>query len=297
MKITYFIIDPVLNRMANLTTKSGRLVPPLFYGTAWKKTATTSLVTLALQHGFRAIDTACQPKHYLENLVGEALSLSPSIPREDLFLQTKFTLPGGQDLNSIPYDVNAPLEDQVRQSFAKSLLNLRTDYIDSVLLHSPARTLESTLTIVNVLSEFKKSGKLRHVGISNIYSLPTLTEICARIPPSTIQIVQNRFYPGSRYDVEIRKYCKDNGMMYQSFWTLTGNPHIIHTAIVQQISNRIGASAENVFYRYCIQQGITILDGTTSEEHMKEDLTVSTDDKYALNEEEMADISAILYQS
>jgi diketogulonate reductase-like aldo/keto reductase len=110
--------------MATLTTKSGRLVPPLFYGTAWKKTATTSLVTLALKQGFRAIDTACQPRHYSENLVGDTIANFSTLNREDLFLQTKFTLPGGQDWNSIPYDVNAPLEDQVRQSFAKSLQNL-----------------------------------------------------------------------------------------------------------------------------------------------------------------------------
>jgi diketogulonate reductase-like aldo/keto reductase len=127
--------------MTALTTKSGRLAPPLFYGTAWKKAATASLVALALKNGFRAIDTACQPRHYSENLVGDAIAQSSTIHREDLFLQTKFTLPGGQDRNSIPYDVNAPVEEQVRQSLAKSLQNLRTDYLDSLLLHSPARTL------------------------------------------------------------------------------------------------------------------------------------------------------------
>ena len=280
--------------MVSLTTKSGRLVPRLFYGTAWKKAATTSLVTLALKQGFRAIDTACQPRHYSESLVGDAVADFSTINREDLFLQTKFTLPGGQDLNSIPYDVNAPLENQVRQSFAKSLQNLRAEYLDAVLLHSPARTVENTLTIINVLSDFKKSGKLRHVGISNIYSLPMLKEICSHVPPSTIQIIQNRFYADTKYDVGIRGYCKDNGIMYQSFWTLSGNPQILRSPVVQQIADRIGASVEGVFYRFCIQEGITVLDGTTSEEHMREDLAVSKDEKYALNEEEMADIRALL---
>lgn len=39
-------------------------VPPVFYGTAWKKEKTAQLVAIALKSGFRAIDTACQPKHY-----------------------------------------------------------------------------------------------------------------------------------------------------------------------------------------------------------------------------------------
>jgi diketogulonate reductase-like aldo/keto reductase len=39
-------------------------IPPVFYGTAWKKEKTAILVETALKQGFRAIDTACQPKHY-----------------------------------------------------------------------------------------------------------------------------------------------------------------------------------------------------------------------------------------
>lgn len=43
------------------------------YGTAWKKERTSDLVVQAVRAGFRGIDTACQPKHYREDLVGEAL--------------------------------------------------------------------------------------------------------------------------------------------------------------------------------------------------------------------------------
>lgn len=39
-------------------------IPRIIYGTAWKKDATTDLVVKAVLGGFRAIDTACQPKHY-----------------------------------------------------------------------------------------------------------------------------------------------------------------------------------------------------------------------------------------
>jgi diketogulonate reductase-like aldo/keto reductase len=277
----------------SLTTKSGQAVGPLFYGTAWKKAATTSLVSLALKHGFRAIDTACQPKHYSENLVGEGIASVPSVSREDLFLQTKFTLPSGQDPNNIPYEVTAPLEDQVRQSFAKSLKNLQTHYLDAVLLHSPARTIEHTMTILNVLDEFKRKGQVRYLGISNIYSLAMLKDLCTRMP-STVRIVQNRFYPATGYDTGIRGYCKENGIVYQSFWTLSGNPHILRSKVLMNVAKRIGATVEGTFYRFCVQEGIKVLDGTTSEEHMKEDLDVVRDDKYALNGEEMEVIRGLL---
>lgn len=70
-------------------------MPSLIYGTAWKKERTADLVEQAIMYGFRGIDTACQPKHYDESLVGEALRRvrNQGITREDLFVQTKFTPP------------------------------------------------------------------------------------------------------------------------------------------------------------------------------------------------------------
>jgi diketogulonate reductase-like aldo/keto reductase len=114
-----------------------REFPKIIYGTAWKKDATTRLVHEAVQIGFRAIDTANQPKHYQEALVGEALLAlsSEGISRDQLFLQTKFTPADGQD-RGIPYDPRADLASQVRQSFASSLRHLHVEYLDSYLLFS-----------------------------------------------------------------------------------------------------------------------------------------------------------------
>jgi diketogulonate reductase-like aldo/keto reductase len=63
--------------------------PPFLYGTAWKKDNTTRLVKEALFAGFRAIDTAAQPKHYKEDLVGNALREAYEggiVTREQLFV-------------------------------------------------------------------------------------------------------------------------------------------------------------------------------------------------------------------
>ncbi len=60
-------------------------IPKIIYGTAWKKAATEQLVNLAIQSGFRGIDTACQPKHYDEAGVGAgvATSLSQGLLKND----------------------------------------------------------------------------------------------------------------------------------------------------------------------------------------------------------------------
>ena len=62
---------------------------PFIYGTAWKREDTAELVSSALASGFLAIDTAAQPKHYREELVGDGIRsalLKLPIAREDLFV-------------------------------------------------------------------------------------------------------------------------------------------------------------------------------------------------------------------
>lgn len=106
----------------------------MIYGTAWKEEATAGLVELAVKAGFRAIDTANQKRHYREDYVGDALVKlqKQGISRDDLFLQSKYTYPQGQD-HHMPYDPDSDFTTQVQASFAGSLKNLHTDYLDSYL--------------------------------------------------------------------------------------------------------------------------------------------------------------------
>jgi hypothetical protein len=62
-------------------------VPMFLYGTAWKKDRTADLVHQAISSGFRAVDTAAQPRHYREDLVGDGMRRAikdGTVRREDL---------------------------------------------------------------------------------------------------------------------------------------------------------------------------------------------------------------------
>src|SRR5215211_5328685 len=101
-------------------------IPPLLYGTAWTEDQTQRLTELALEQGFRGIDTANQRKHYHEAAVGVGIAAAIQrgiVRREDLFLQTKFTFQAGQD-HRLPYDPRAAISQQVEQSLASSLEHL-----------------------------------------------------------------------------------------------------------------------------------------------------------------------------
>lgn len=129
-------------------------------------------------------------QHYNQPAVGDAVSELISaglLSRESLWLQTKFTSLDGQDLTqSLPYDAHAPLEVQVKQSLETSLRELKTDYIDSLVMHSPMRTLEATMQVWRVFEEFVRSGTVRHLGISNLYTPAALDAVVrlADVKPS-----------------------------------------------------------------------------------------------------------------
>ena len=153
-----------------LTTAAGVKMPRLIYGTAWKKERTADLVVKAIQSGFKGIDTAGQPMHYDEPLVGAALRRlkDHGVERETLYLQTKFTPLSGQDPNQVPYDKNSPIESQVVQSFETSKKNLQTEYVDSLILHSPVAPHTLMMKVWNAMETIQKTGGARQLGISTV---------------------------------------------------------------------------------------------------------------------------------
>lgn len=112
----------------------------------------------------------------------------------------------------------------------------------------------------------------RTLGISNIYSLPQLQSLYsyATVKPS---VVQNRFYPATAYDGSIRAFCQENGIRYQSFWTLTANPNLLRGNAVNTLAKDTDVSSPVALYGLVASLGeVSILDGTTNASRMREDL-------------------------
>lgn len=267
-------------------------MPSLMYGTAWKEDRTADLVEMAIISGFRGIDTACQPKHYNEAGVGEALKRlsAQGITRDELFIQTKFTPLGGHDPQRIPYDPHAPLEEQVVQSFERSLANLGVAFIDSLVLHSPLFPYAHLSRAWRAMEEIVSSGRVGQIGISNCYDLELLQRLYADavIKPS---VVQNRFYHESDYDKELRRCCNEQGIIYQSFWSLTANPHILRSETITALSEKYNRTAAQIWYRYLTQNGIVPLIGSTSPHHLVQDLAII---EFSLLADEVQSITSLL---
>jgi 2,5-diketo-D-gluconate reductase A len=114
---------------------------------------TAEIVGLALQAGYRHIDTA--QSYGTERGVGEAIVVS-SIPRQELYVTSK--LANG---NHRP--------DDVRRSFNQTLEHLGLEQLDLFLIHWPLPTLYGGdyVSTWRAMNGLVAGGRLRTAGVSN----------------------------------------------------------------------------------------------------------------------------------
>ena len=238
-------------------------VPCFLYGTAWKEDRTQCLTELALERGFRGIDTANQRRHYHEVAVGDAIAAAIGrglVSRGELFLQSKFTFQRGQD-HRLPYDPGGPIPKQVEQSFASSLEHLQVDTLESYLLHGPTQASGLTTddwlawSTMEILHAGGRAGKL---GISNV-NFEQLEELCHRrwdSSPASCKI-------GARCKAGIVVFENSSrlgGIVYQGFSLLTANPHVVSHAAVNAIAKHHQKTPAQIVFRFAVQVGIVLID-------------------------------------
>jgi len=254
--------------------EQGLFIPDFLYGTAWKEERTAGLVEMAIRAGFRGIDTANQRRHYFEAGVGEGLAAvyrAGIVTRADLFLQTKFTYRQGQD-QRLPYDPAASFSVQVAQSMASSLEHLGTGYVNSFVLHGPSghQWSDADAEVWEAMRKERDAGRARLIGVSNVSlrHLATMETSGMELP----RFVQNRCYARLGWDRDIRFFCRERKIIYQGFSLLTANVEVLHHLLITTLATRAKATAAQVVFAFAHAVGMLPLTGTSSAEHMKQDL-------------------------
>lgn len=126
------------------------------------------------------------------------------------------------------------------------------------------------------------------IGISNV-AAGQLAQLCeqAKVKP---MVVQNRCYAALAWDKEVREICRSHGIIYQGFSLLTANREALADPEIRTIAKRLGTGPAQIIFRFAMQIGMLPLTGTTSEQHMKEDLQA---EQLALSAEEIHRIEMI----
>lgn len=200
----------------------------------------------------------------------------------------RYTPIGGQDLDKpLPYNPRDPVKKQVESSLQKSLENLKTTYLDSYLLHSPLKTMEYTLEAWRALMALQDEGKIRKIGVSNVYDVAIIHALSHE---RQVQVVQNRWYEGNQWDRRVFNYCREHQIQYQwvvdiylflghfscfhvlyrSFWTLTGSPSLLKHPTLLDLAKELKCTPAQAVYKLAQSEGIIPLSGTTDRVHMEE---------------------------
>ncbi|WP_335873005.1 aldo/keto reductase [Bacillus sp. 2205SS5-2] len=131
------------------------------------KEETLELIEYCLEQGITTFDHADLYGGYTcEELFGDALSLKPELRGEmEIITKCGIVIPADKRPTHQTHHYNLTKE-HILLSVENSLQNLKTDYIDVLLLHRPSPFMDP-IEIAEAFDILKREGKVRHFGVSN----------------------------------------------------------------------------------------------------------------------------------
>lgn len=252
------------------TTASGEAVPMIGFGTS-QLGACADIVATAIELGYRHIDTAW--KYGTEEGVGEGVRRS-GIARERLFITTKVS---HEYLRA----------DDFARSLEQSLVRLKTDYVDQLLVHWPSTDgipLEETM---GALAKAKREGKARYIGVANFNI--ALTREAMRLSPEPLTTLQAEYHPYLE-QTKVLTFCRDAGLVFMAYCPLARG-RLFKDPVLADIARSRGKTLAQIALRWLVQQGnIVPIPRSSSRAHMAESLAIFD---FELSAEEMARIFAL----
>ena len=256
-----------------LTLPTGAPIPTLGFGT-YKVAPEDAYDTVsrALEVGYRHIDTAQMYGNEAE--VGAALDAS-GIPREQIFLTTKV-----DNSNHEP--------ERAAASIARSLEDLRTDYVDLLLVHWPLPALYGGDVALPwpALEEAFSAGGARAIGLSN-YEREHVEAVraVATVRPHVLQVEAHPFLPNNA----LRTYAQSLGMVFEA-WSPLARGRAITDPTLRTIGDELGVSAAQVTLRWAVDRGHVVFPKTLSRERMATNFDAFS---FSLSPEQTARIDAL----
>jgi 2,5-diketo-D-gluconate reductase B len=245
---------------------NGAKIPAIGFGTyGMARTDMLRMIPPALKGGFRHIDTAQIYRNEAE--VGEC-AVSSGIPRSELFITTKVWV------------ANYP-ESRFASSVDESLRNLRTDYIDLLLLHWPHDGVPLGEQI-GLLNETVRAGKVRHIGVSNF----NRQRLQQAIGLSAAPLVTNQFeYHPYLNQSLLAGATRMAGLAVTAYCAMAVG-RVLGDPTITEIAASHGRSVPQVVLRWLVQQNnVVALSRTTNPDRVAENLAIFD---FELGEDEMA---------
>ena len=210
-------------------------------------------VAAAYDLGYRLFDTAQMYKN--EDALGDAIK-GNNISRDDIFIVSKVD------------NCNQWYENTLK-SFDESLSRLKTDYLDSFLIHWPGQNNERMLSTWQAMEKLYSDGKVKSIGVCNfeVSQLEYLLSHCTVKP----MINQIEHTPLS-HNENLLSLCRDNSIAVMA-WAplLRGN---FNNKTILDIADKHSKSPAQILLRWNIQQGIIPIPKSKNPTRLAENISV-----------------------
>lgn len=236
----------------------------------------------AVELGVNFIDTAdSYGPDVSEELIAKALHPYP----DGLVIGTKggFTRPGPDDwqLDCNPKRLRAQLEGSLRK--------LKVERIDLWQLHRIDEKYPAEAQF-NLLAEFIREGKVRHVGLSEV----SVSDIEAARKIVPIVSVQNRYNIADREWDEVVDYCGKEKIAFIPWYPLGAGLRVKNATQkeggIERVAKRVGATKMQVALAWLLRRSPVMLPipGTSKVAHLEENVGAAS---LELGQRELAELS------
>jgi diketogulonate reductase-like aldo/keto reductase len=213
----------------------------------------------ATKCGYRAFDTA----HAYGNEVSVGNALQEvyrvnGLKRADVFITSKIGedhdhgIPDGKLFYASTPNEQKDIKSIVSIQLNETLKDLRTDYLDLLLIHWPHP--DYFVEVWKALEDEYHAGKVRAIGVSNcrkrhLKKLIDTSSICPMVNQFELHPLNTR--------KELIAYCKQLGIQVEAYSPLlVMNRKLIESFILKSLSQKYNKSIPQIILRWDIQQGV-----------------------------------------
>jgi len=240
--------------MSRSFTRFGLSIPSIGLGT-WELRGQECrrVVREALEVGYRHIDTAAMYENELE--VGSGI-VDSGVDRKEVFLTTK--------INTI--EVN---NEGIVDAFHKSLSDLKTDYVDLLLIHWPAFSTNLG-DMLEIMYGIKESQKARAIGVSN-FNTALLNE-CTRLGFEDIYCNQVEYHPFLSQEILLKKMNEMDVIPVAYCPICRGD--VAKDSVIIELSEKYNKTPAQVTLRWVIQQQSVAIPKSAKKRRLKENIDI-----------------------
>ena len=243
-----------------LVLSNGVQMPGIGFGT-WQVPTDSTLenaVSAALKLGYRFFDTA--QIYGNASAIGRGVLLS-DLPRAEIFISSKIW-------------TSHRSYDGVMRAFTDIIEQLKTTYLDQLLIHWPATQGEPMIWqsqnagTWRALEDLYEQGAVKVIGVSNFlphHLVPLLAR--ARIRPMVNQLEIHPGYP----QFAAVNFCFKQNIAVQA-WSPLGRGGLTHHPLLIELGEKYGVSPALIALRWSLQHGFIPVVKALDAEHMKSNL-------------------------